>query len=49
VVAAGLPPEEIEGLRAMFRAMDTDRSGTISFEELREGLRARGAHALADT
>jgi hypothetical protein len=32
----------------MFAEMDTDCSGTISFEELREGLRHRGAH-LADT
>jgi calcium-dependent protein kinase len=37
VVATHLPPEEIEGIRQMFMDMDTDGSGTISFEELREG------------
>ncbi len=49
VIASNLPPEEIEGLRELFRALDTDHSGTISFEELRDGLRARGAQLLADT
>ena len=38
VVAQGLSPEEIEGLRQMFITMDTDKSGSITFEELREGL-----------
>jgi serine/threonine protein kinase len=37
VIATSLPPEEIEGIRAMFIEMDNDGSGTISFEELREG------------
>lgn len=37
VVATHLPPEEIEGIRQMFIDMDKDGSGTISFEELREG------------
>ena len=37
VIATSLPPEEIEGIRRMFCEMDDDGSGTISFEELREG------------
>eukprot|EP00878_Enallax_costatus_P023678 GHUV01025209.1.p1 GENE.GHUV01025209.1~~GHUV01025209.1.p1 ORF type:complete len:323 (+),score=102.03 GHUV01025209.1:57-971(+) len=43
VVATHLPPEEIEGIRQMFIDMDKDGSRTISFEELREGLRRKGA------
>lgn len=38
VVATHLPPEEVEGVRQMFIDMDKDNSGTISFEELREGM-----------
>jgi calcium-dependent protein kinase len=37
VIATNLPPEEIEGIRRMFAEMDDDGSGTISFQELREG------------
>jgi len=37
VIATSLPPEEIEGIRRMFIEMDDDGSGTISFEELRQG------------
>ncbi|KAI8473032.1 MAG: kinase-like domain-containing protein [Monoraphidium minutum] len=44
VIATSLPPEEIEGIRRMFCEMDDDGSGTISLEELREGLRRKGAH-----
>ncbi|KAF8059360.1 CPK17 [Scenedesmus sp. PABB004] len=42
VVAAHLPPEEIEGIRQMFMDLDRDSSGTISF-----GLRRKGA-SVAD-
>lgn len=41
VIASSLPPEEIEGIRRMFTEMDDDGSGTISFEELREGAAPR--------
>uniref|UniRef100_A0A383VCA4 non-specific serine/threonine protein kinase n=1 Tax=Tetradesmus obliquus TaxID=3088 RepID=A0A383VCA4_TETOB len=43
VVATHLPPEEIEGIRQMFMDMDRDGSGTISYMELKEGLRRKGA------
>ena len=36
VIAMNMPKEEIEGLKQMFHAMDTDRSGTITVDELRQ-------------
>ncbi|CAA6671935.1 unnamed protein product [Spirodela intermedia] len=38
VIAANLSEEDIKGLKQMFAAMDTDRSGTITHEELKMGL-----------
>ncbi|CAL1375203.1 unnamed protein product [Linum trigynum] len=38
VIAENLSEEEIMGLREMFKSMDTDNSGTITYEELRAGL-----------
>ncbi|XP_073301831.1 calcium-dependent protein kinase 1-like [Primulina huaijiensis] len=38
VIAENLSEEEIIGLKAMFKSMDTDNSGTITFEELKAGL-----------
>ncbi|KAL4204056.1 hypothetical protein AMTRI_Chr01g107810 [Amborella trichopoda] len=38
VIAENLSEEEIMGLKEMFRSMDTDNSGTITFEELKAGL-----------
>jgi calcium-dependent protein kinase len=43
IIALNLPPAEIEGLRAMFAAMDKDGSGTVTADELAEGLKAKGA------
>jgi calcium-dependent protein kinase len=34
VIAENLCSEEIQGLKAMFTNMDTDKSGTITYEEL---------------
>ncbi len=42
VFARKLPANELAGLREMFEAIDTDGSGTISVDELREGLRKKG-------
>lgn len=39
VIASNLPAEEITGLKEMFEAMDKDGSGTITVDEMREGLR----------
>ena len=38
VIAESLGGEEIEGLKEMFEKMDTDNSGTITFEKLKVGL-----------
>ncbi|KAL1355758.1 calcium-dependent protein kinase 1 [Arachis hypogaea] len=38
VIAESLSEEEIIGLKEMFKSMDTDNSGTVTFEELKAGL-----------
>ncbi|XP_024996492.1 calcium-dependent protein kinase 17-like [Cynara cardunculus var. scolymus] len=42
VIAGCLSEEEIMGLKEMFRGMDTDNSGTITLEELKQGLSKQG-------
>ncbi|XP_042460209.1 calcium-dependent protein kinase 5-like, partial [Zingiber officinale] len=48
VIAESLSEEEIAGLREMFKAMDTDNSGSITFDELKAGFRRYGS-TLKDT
>ncbi|KAK1373743.1 Calcium-dependent protein kinase [Heracleum sosnowskyi] len=48
VIAESLSEEEIAGLKEMFKAMDTDNSGAITFDELKAGLRKYGS-TLKDT
>ncbi|KAL1562481.1 Calcium-dependent protein kinase 15 [Salvia divinorum] len=48
VIAQSLSEEEIKGLKAMFTNMDTDNSGTITYEELKTGL-ARLGSKLSET
>lgn len=48
VIAESLSEEEIAGLKEMFKAMDTDNSGAITFDELKSGLRRYGS-TLKDT
>ncbi|CAH8275785.1 unnamed protein product [Arabidopsis lyrata] len=43
VIAESLSEEEIKGLKTMFTNMDTDKSGTISYEELKTGLAKLGS------
>ncbi|KAF5472793.1 hypothetical protein F2P56_009481 [Juglans regia] len=43
VIAQNLSEEEIKGLKAMFTNMDTDKSGTITYEELKTGLARTGS------
>ena len=42
VIAGCLSEEEIMGLKEMFKGMDTDNSGTITIEELKQGLAQQG-------
>lgn len=48
VIATNFSEEDIKGLKAMFTNMDTDNSGTITFEELKSGL-ARLGSRLTET
>lgn len=43
VIAESLSEEEIKGLKTMFANMDTDQSGTITYEELKTGLARLGS------
>ncbi|URE28701.1 calcium-dependent protein kinase [Musa troglodytarum] len=42
VIAGCLSEEEIKGLKEMFKDMDSDNSGTITLEELEQGLAKQG-------
>ncbi|XP_073275030.1 calcium-dependent protein kinase 26-like [Primulina huaijiensis] len=44
VIAESLSEEEIAGLKEMFKMIDTDNSGHITFEELKHGLKRFGAN-----
>ena len=49
VVAFTLSPKQIEQLREDFYAIDTDRNGTISMQELRDALlRKNQTHAQVE-
>ncbi|CAI9783912.1 unnamed protein product [Fraxinus pennsylvanica] len=48
VIAQSLSEEEIKGLKTMFTNMDTDKSGAITYEELKSGL-ARLGSKLSET
>lgn len=42
MIAGCLSEEEIQGLKEMFKSMDSDNSGTITLEELKQGLAKQG-------
>lgn len=44
VIAEQLSEDEIAGLKEMFKMIDTDNSGQITFEELKVGLEKVGAN-----
>ncbi|MBA0596659.1 hypothetical protein Gorai_013469, partial [Gossypium raimondii] len=43
VIAQRLSEEEIAGLKEMFKMIDTDNSGQITYDELKDGLKRFGA------
>ncbi|OIV92272.1 hypothetical protein TanjilG_00290 [Lupinus angustifolius] len=44
IIAENLSEEEISGLKEMFKMIDTDNSGQITFEKLKIGLKTFGAN-----
>ncbi|KAK1403668.1 Calcium-dependent protein kinase [Heracleum sosnowskyi] len=46
VIAESLSEEEIGGLKQLFRMIDADNSGTITFEELKHGLKRVGSNLM---
>lgn len=43
VIAERLSEEEIGGLKQLFKMIDTDNSGTITYDELKHGLKRVGS------
>lgn len=46
VIAERLSEEEIGGLKELFKMIDTDNSGTITYEELKDGLKRVGSNLM---
>lgn len=46
VIAERLSEEEIGGLKELFKMIDTDNSGTITYEELKDGLKQVGSNLM---
>ena len=46
-VAKTLSKEEIAGMKEVFQAFDTDRSGCVTISELMDGLRKKGVEKAA--
>lgn len=46
VIAENLSEDEIAGLKEMFKMIDTDNSGQITFDELKAGLERVGANLM---
>lgn len=48
VVADVMPDDQVDEIKTIFHMMDTDKSGSLSFEELKEGLKMIG-HPVPDS
>uniref|UniRef100_A0A0A8ZKE8 EF-hand domain-containing protein n=1 Tax=Arundo donax TaxID=35708 RepID=A0A0A8ZKE8_ARUDO len=44
VIADHLSAEEVEDIKEMFKVMDTDNDGIVSYEELKSGIAKFGSH-----
>jgi calcium-dependent protein kinase len=44
VIADHLSAEEVEDIKEMFKVMDTDNDGKVSYEELKSGIAKFGSH-----
>ncbi|KAG2592695.1 calcium-dependent protein kinase 3 isoform X2 [Panicum virgatum] len=44
VIADHLSAEEVEDIKEMFKTMDTDNDGIVSYEELKTGIEKLGSH-----
>jgi len=44
VIADHLSAEEVEDIKEMFKTMDTDNDGIVSYEELKTGIAKLGSH-----
>lgn len=47
MVADNLPDEQVDVIKQMFDMMDKDKNGSLSFEELKDGLSMIG-HPIPD-
>ena len=45
IIAGSMTQDEIAGLKNMFETIDKDRSGSITFNELKDGLKKQGSSA----
>lgn len=49
VIATSLAPTEIEGLQAVFKSLDADNSGTLTYNELMQGLTQSNSTTTKDS
>ena len=46
MIAECLTGEEVEGIKSMFNMMDVDKTGFLTFEQLRAGLHKIGSQLV---
>ena len=48
MIASSLSEQEISGLKELFKSIDEDNSGSITFDELKNGLARHGTRLPED-